>query len=273
MHVDIQNLLQLEAADREIARLRAEVAALPRLVAGIETKLAGINAELEKARRVLKEIEAARRRYEGDIQSQQQKISKYRDQMLSVKTNQEYKALGSEINFAEQEVRLLEDKILEGMLETESREREVKTAEAAQKSQQAEVEREKSAARARTDEDKQQLEQLGAQRETLRKKIPVDLLRHYDRVLKLRGSVMAEVRDQMCLACHVQIRAQVFQDVMAGEQVLICGSCNRILYYIPVEAPGGGGGIPIAGGRLQGREAGRGGGRRIRSQLKQGQNL
>ena len=170
MQVDIQKLLQLEAIDRQIARLRAEIAALPRRVAEIEIKLASSNAELEKGRRALKEIETVRRKYEGDIQSQQQKISKYRDQMLSVKTNQEYKALGSEINFAEQEVRLLEDKILDGMLETENRERDLKATETAQKIQQAEVEREKSQARACTERDQQQLAQFEPQREALRKR-------------------------------------------------------------------------------------------------------
>jgi hypothetical protein len=233
MRPDIEQLLRLEETDREIARLRAEVAALPRRVASIETKLAGINADVEKGRRALKEIETVRRKQEADIQSQQQKISKYRDQMLSVKTNQEYRALGNEINFAEQEIRLIEDKILEGMLDTERRERELKSAESAQKLQQAEVEREKAQARARNDEDQKRLGELVPQRDELRQAIDPDLVRHYDRVLKLRGSAMAEVRDQTCLACHVQLRPQVYLDVMMDGQVLNCESCSRILFFNP----------------------------------------
>jgi hypothetical protein len=239
MHPEIEQLLRLEEADREIARLRAEVAALPRRVNEIETKLAGIDAEVEKWRRTLKEIETARRKQELDIQSQQQKISKYRDQMLSVKTNQEYRALGNEINFAEQEIRLIEDKILEGMLEAERRERELKSAEAAQKLQRAEVEREKSQAHARNEEDQKRLSELSPQRDGLRKRIDPDLLRHYDRVLKLRGSAMAEARDQMCLACNVHLRPQVYLDVMAGEQVLTCDSCSRILFFNSADAAPG----------------------------------
>jgi hypothetical protein len=231
MHSDIERLLQLEEADREIGRLRAEVAGLPHRVAEIEAKLAGINADVEKWRRALKEIETARRKQEADIQSQQQKISRYRDQMLAVKTNQEYRALGNEINFAEQEIRLIEDKILEGMLDTERRERELKTAEAAQKLQQAEVEREKAQARARHDEDQKRLAILVPERDALRKRIDPDLIRHYDRVVKLRGSAMAEAREQLCLACHVQLRPQVYLDVMTGDQVLTCESCSRILFF------------------------------------------
>ena len=49
----------------------------------------------------MKADESTRRKHESDIQDQQQKISKYRDQSLDVKTNQEYKALMGEIKHAE----------------------------------------------------------------------------------------------------------------------------------------------------------------------------
>jgi predicted nucleic acid-binding Zn-ribbon protein len=238
MHPDIPKLLQLGEVDREIARLRAEVAALPRRVAEIETQLADVHAGVERSKKALKDIEAMRRKREGDIQSLQQKISKYRDQMLAVKTNQEYKALGNEINFAEQEIRLIEDKILEGMVDTERHESELKAAEIEQKKQQAAVEKEKAQAHSRTGEDQKKLDELGPQRETLRKEIDPDHLRHYDRVLKLRGSAMGEARNQRCLACHVQLRPQVFLDIITSEEFLICDSCVRILYFIPENNPG-----------------------------------
>jgi len=237
MHPELQKLLQLEEIDREIARLRTEVAALPRRVTEIETRLAGVHEAVERGRKALKDIEAARRKREVDIQSLQQKITKYRDQMLAVKTNQEYKALGSEINFAEQEIRLIEDRILDGMLEAEQREHELKAAEAEQKKQQAQVEKEKLQARARMEEDQKRLEELAPQRETLRKEITPEHLRHYDQVLKLRGSAMAEARDRTCLACHVQLRPQVFLDVMHSEEVIFCDSCSRFLYFDSANAP------------------------------------
>jgi len=237
MHPDIENLLHLAETDQALARLRAEIAALPRRVGEIEAKLAGINADVDRRRKALKERETMRRKYESDIQALQQKISKYRDQMLAVKTNQEYKALGNEIQYAEQEIRLVEDRILDGMLEVETLEKQLKIDEAEQKRQQAEVEREKNEARARTDQDQRQLTELTSRREALRKAISADTVRHYDRVLKLRGSAVAEARDQYCQACHVMMRPQVFHDVMAGEQVLTCDSCFRLLYYVPSNKP------------------------------------
>jgi len=237
MHPDLEKLQQLDETDRQIARLRAEVTALPRRVAAIETKLAGINAEVERLRKTLKDLEAARRRQEGDIQSLQQKISKYRDQMLAVKTNQEYKALGNEIQFAEQEVHRIEDKILESMLDAEAREKQLKASESEQKKQQAQVEKEKGEARLCTQQDEKILTELLPKREALRASIGADTLRQYDRVLKLRGTAIAQARDQYCQACHVMLRPQAFNDVMAGEELLTCDSCYRFLYFDPANAP------------------------------------
>ncbi|MGA3212924.1 MAG: C4-type zinc ribbon domain-containing protein [Terriglobales bacterium] len=231
MHSVLQTLLQLEEVDREIARLQAEIAALPVRVAQIEAQLAGVDADVERGSKALKDIEAARRKHEGDIQTERQKISKYRDQMLAVKTNHEYKALGNEISFAETAVRTIEDKILEGMMEAESRERDLKAAKAEQKKEQAEVELEKTRAHARTEEDEKRLAELMPQRESLRTQIESSLLDHYDRLRRQRGNAMAEAKDQRCLACFVQLRPQVYLDTMTTEQVLTCESCGRILYF------------------------------------------
>ena len=126
MSPEIEHLIALQHADAEIQRLRAEIAELPKRVAAIEQKLAGTKAGLEKARAAVKGDEAARRKYETAITDLRTKISKYRDQSLDVKTNEQYKALLHEIQFAEQEIGANEDKIIELMVNAEVREKEVK---------------------------------------------------------------------------------------------------------------------------------------------------
>src|SRR5437879_9175666 len=185
---DIENLLQLQEADREIRRLNDEVAALPKRVAAIEQKLAGTKTVLERAKASIKTDEAARRKYETAIQDLQQKVSKYRDQSLDVKTNDQYKALLHEIQFAEKEIAGNEDKILELMVNAETREKEVKAAEAELKEETADIEKEKKIAHDRTAEDEKELAEWNAKREAARAAIDPDLLRHYERVSKFRGS-------------------------------------------------------------------------------------
>jgi uncharacterized protein len=232
---DIENLLKLQDTDKEIRRLRDEIAELPKRVAVIEQKLAGTKAQLEKAQSALKTDEAARRKYETNISDLRGKISKYRDQSLDVKTNEQYKALLHEIQFAEKEIGAHEDRILDLMVNADARDKEVKAAQAELKAETAEIEEEKEQARQRTAEDQNLLAAAQARRDQFRTGIREDLLRHYERVSKFRGSGISEVRDHKCLACQVILRPQTYNEVRSGKETIVCDSCQRILYFNPAE--------------------------------------
>ena len=230
---DIENLLKLQDADKEIRRLQDEVAELPKRVAAIELKLAGTKAQLEKAQASVKADEASRRKYETTISDLRGKISKYRDQSLDVKTNDQYKALLHEIQFAEKEIAGNEDKILELMVNADARDKEVKAAQAEMKAETAEIEQEKEQARKRTAEDEKQLTEWRGKRDQLRTGVKEDLLRHYERVSKFRGSGISEVLDHKCMGCQVMLRPQTYNVVRTGQQTIVCDSCQRILYFNP----------------------------------------
>jgi hypothetical protein len=230
---DVERFIQLQEADGHIRRLNEEVAGLPRRVAAIEEKLAGTKTRLEAAKAAVKGDEANRRKFESAIQDLQGKISKYRDQSLAVKTNDQYKALLHEIQFAEQDIKANEDKILEVMVNAEAREKDVKAAEAEMKLEVAEIEKEKASARECTAKDEKELAEWSARRNQARTGVDADLLRHYDRVSKFRGSGLAEVRDQKCTGCSVRLRPQIVNEVRSGTKTIVCDSCQRIMYYNP----------------------------------------
>jgi predicted nucleic acid-binding Zn-ribbon protein len=230
---EIENLLRLQEADKEIRCLQDEVAELPKRVAAIEHKLADTKLELEKAQAAVKADEAARRKHDTAISDLRGKISKYRDQSLDVKTNEQYKALLHEIQFAEKEIAATEDKILELMVNAEARDKQVKAAQAELKAEAAEIEKEKEDARKRTAEDEQQLSEWRAKRDQMRASVGEDLLRHYERVSKFRGSGISEVRDHKCMACQVMLRPQTYNEVRTGQQTVVCDSCQRVLYFNP----------------------------------------
>jgi uncharacterized protein len=232
---DIENLLKLQEADKEIRRLQDEIAELPKRVAAIEQKLAGTKAQLEKAQASVKADEAARKKHDATIADLRGKISKYRDQSLDVKTNEQYKALLHEIQFAEKEIGEIEDKILEIMVNADARAAEVKAAQAELKEETAEIEKEKEQARQRTAEDQKLLAEWNGKRDQLRSGIDEDLLRQYERVSKFRGTGIAEVRDHKCMGCQVMLRPQTYNDIRAGDKVMYCDSCQRVLYMNPGE--------------------------------------
>jgi predicted nucleic acid-binding Zn-ribbon protein len=59
------------------------------------------------------------------------------------------------------------------------------------------------------------------------------MLAKYEQLLKARKMVaVAEMRGEICTACHVRLRPAVTQQVRRNAEIVTCDSCQRILYYI-----------------------------------------
>jgi predicted nucleic acid-binding Zn-ribbon protein len=213
--------------------LNAQLASVPKTLARIDAQLASTSKRVEDARAAIKAGEASKRHYEQEIGSLNEKILKFRGQSSSVKTNEQYKALLSEIAHAEGEISAFEEKILELMLNADTLQSQLAAAEAALKTESAEVERQKAEATKNGDEDRAAAAKAQARSQALRKDVDESLLATYNRLLKSRGSAMAEVRDHRCMACQVALRPQVFSNVRAAQEVVHCDSCGRMLYYLP----------------------------------------
>jgi len=237
MLADIKLAIRLQDLDYRVAELTREISFLPKHIAEIEKKLESHERKLEADRAAVAANQKDRKRMEGEIQIQQQKISKLKDQMLDAKTNEVYRAFQHEIEYCEKEIRHAEDRILDLMSESEPLERNVKAAEAALKQEKTQVEAEKQQARERTARDQKELGELEAERKSIGSQITPKVLAAYERVRKLRrGVAVAEAVDGRCSQCHLTMRLQFFQDLKRSEQVMYCESCSRILYYNPPES-------------------------------------
>ncbi|MBZ5593092.1 MAG: hypothetical protein LAP39_12695 [Acidobacteriia bacterium] len=231
---DLKLAVRLQDIDNRVAELTKEVSSLPKHIAEIERRLETHERKLEADRAALTANQKDRKRFEGEIQVQQQKISKLKDQMLEAKTNDQYRAFQHEIEYCEKEIRGAEDRILDLMSESEPLERNVKAAETALKQEKTQVEGEKQQARERTALDQRELDTLNAERKSIAAQITPSVLSAYDRVRKMRRGIgVAEAVEGRCAQCHMALRLQFFQDLKRGERVMQCESCNRILYYNP----------------------------------------
>jgi uncharacterized protein len=234
---DLKVVLRLQELDNRVAELTKEIATLPRHVAEIEKKLVAGERKLEADRAALSANQRERKKMEGDIQVNEQKISKLRDQMLSAKNNEQYRAFQHEIEFCEKEIHKCEDRILELMSQAEPLDRNVKSAESSLKDEKKQVDAEKAAARERTAVDQKALAELQTERKTLTAGITPAVLSNYERIRRGRGGIaIAEAIDNRCSKCHIVLRPQFLQELKRGESIMICESCQRILYYNPPQS-------------------------------------
>jgi predicted nucleic acid-binding Zn-ribbon protein len=239
MDPELQHLIQLQDLDLAADRARRRIAELPAARQALDARVADKTAQVTRIKERIAAGQAARREVEKELAVVQGRLSKYKGQLMEVKTNKEYQAMQKEMATAEHDVRAHEDTLLEHMEQAETLAAEVKEAEAALKAEQAVVARDHKVLEAESAEIEQELVRLTAARTEVIATLSRDVLALFERVAHGRkGVAVAEARDGLCTVCHVRLRPQVFNEVRRNDALHQCDSCTRILYYVPSSAPG-----------------------------------
>jgi predicted nucleic acid-binding Zn-ribbon protein len=241
VHADLERLIRLQRLDTAADEARRAISALPERLGTIEAQLTSAKADLASAKSRLAENQEKRRGIEKDLSVVQTRLSRFKDQLMEVKTNREYQAMQKEIETAQHEVQSFEEKVLERMLEADELTAAIKTAE----TRLAAVERSAAAERHALDAERaameKQLDETARARLEIVAELPAGTLATFEQLSRARkGVAVAEARDGRCVVCHVRLRPQVFVEVRRNDSVIQCESCQRILYYVPpttAEAP------------------------------------
>ena len=233
MHADLDRLIQLQKAESDLKRVETELLEIPQRKAVLDAALAAERGRLEAGRESLSQSQKARRQHEGDLQALEARRSKYKSQLMEVKTNKEYTAMLHEIEGVEREIRALEDQILAEMERAESLSAEVKREEQAFKEAELRQVAEARLLEARAAALRDEAQERAASRDAVAASVPEQALELFRRVARLRGAGVAEARDGMCQLCHVKLRPQMYMELKRNDSVQQCPSCSRILFYDP----------------------------------------
>ena len=233
MNAELEKLVRLHHAETHLKRIESDLAEVPHLRKEIDERLERDRARLDAAKAALAGSQRTRKEQEGAVADLKGKLSKYKGQLMEVKTNKEYTAVLHEIEGVERDIRSRDDLTFAEMEREELLAQVVKREDVAFKAVAADAVRDKAGLDARAEALAAEASRKQAERDAVAASIPEDTLDRYGRVAKQRGSGAAEARDGMCQACHVRMRLQIWVEVKKNEQILQCESCSRILYYEP----------------------------------------
>ena len=238
MNPDIQHLIRLQQLDTEIDAARRRITEIPTVQTALAARLERATAAVAAVKDRLAANQSDRKKIEAEVASIQSRLSKYKGQLLELKTNKEYQTMLHEIATAEAAIRSQEDVVLERMEEAENLTRDLKAAEAELKSQQAAIAAERAALDDEAKALQRRVEETTGARGTVASQLSPEMLRLFEHVARQRkGLAVAEARDGTCSVCHVRMRPQIYNEVRRGDALIQCESCQRILYFVPAPAP------------------------------------
>jgi hypothetical protein len=184
-----------------------------------------------------KEAEERRKVLADELADLGEKLKRYQQQLVAVKTNREYGALLNEIDGVKREVRTREDELLSVEETLASAKIEADERSLSSPGEDQEYESQMTEWRAEQALLSDEIAKAEAEADVLRTAIDRRLLGTYERIAKARAGVgMARVamvgsQTAACSACNVRLRPQLLSDLRLSKETILCESCKRILYW------------------------------------------
>jgi predicted nucleic acid-binding Zn-ribbon protein len=228
----IEKLLILQDRDRRIRRVKGELAHIEPERQSLKSKSAAAQSALENAKLRVKQLETSRKELELEVEAKKELISKYANQQFQTRKNEEYRALQHEIDGCKAAIYKIEDQELELMEQGEAAQKEVVRATQTAADARKMVEEQVAQLGAREENLKKELAELEANRGELASAVGDAERDRYDRLMRSKGeNVVVGVQHGVCGGCHMKVQPQLLVMCQAEKELVTCSNCGRILYY------------------------------------------
>jgi predicted nucleic acid-binding Zn-ribbon protein len=228
----IEKLLILQDRDRQIRRVRGELAHIEPERQALKAKAAAAQSALDGAKTKVKELESSRKDLELEVEAKKELISKYANQQFQTRKNEEYRALAHEIELCKQAIFKIEDQEIGLMEQAEAGQKQVIRATQAANEAKKLGEDQVAALNSREVNLKKELAELEANREELASAVDDSARGRYNRLVKNKGeNVVVGIQHGVCGGCHMKVPPQILVSCQAQQELVTCSNCGRILYY------------------------------------------
>jgi uncharacterized protein len=233
VHPELEQLLVLQDRQQKIKQIQTEIETLPLQRKSLEAQLATSAAGVEALKQKARQVEMGRKKLELDVGTRTETISRLKTQQYQTRKNDEFQAIGHEIERYENEIRKIEDEELELMVEADK----VKADLAAEEKNAATVKELISRQMVNLEEKSKalqsHLEGLRKDRAELANNINEDVLGRFERLFNSKGdAAVVAVEHGVCTGCHMKVTTATAARVKAGKEIVSCENCGRILYDV-----------------------------------------
>ncbi|PYI89761.1 MAG: hypothetical protein DMF03_06855, partial [Verrucomicrobia bacterium] len=224
-------LLLLQDRDQKIRQIQLEVKTLPQQRKNLEAQLAANAATLESLKQRARQLEIERKKLELDVGTRQNSISRLKTQQYETRKNDEFQAMGHEIERYEKEIVQLEDQELELMEQADKLKSEISIQEKMAAAGRDSVNRQLVDLDQKAKTLEARLGDLAKEREQLATTIDEDVLYRYERLFSSKGdAAVVAVEHGVCTGCHMKVTTQTAVRAKSDSEIVSCEQCGRILY-------------------------------------------
>lgn len=229
----LEALLDLQQKDRKIAKLEREINDIPARKAEVETQLDQAKAKLAVATEEQMKVQSDLKQLEVEVESHKEKITRYKQQQMEAKTNDQYRALLIEVANEEKAVSELEDREIELMEQLETSKKSLEEREEELKEEEDGIRDEQEMLLERLEEVQEDLDIQKEKRAKMAAEIDPRLLSRYDRIFaNKRDFAVVHVENGHCRGCNMKLPPQVVNDAINPAKLVSCNYCGRLLINI-----------------------------------------
>jgi predicted nucleic acid-binding Zn-ribbon protein len=197
----------------------------------LEAQLAASKASAEALKQRVRQLEIDRKRLELDVGTRTETIARLKTQQYQTRKNDEFQAIGHEIERYENEIRKIEDEELELMVLADKVKADFSEEEKKATAVQNSVARQTADLEEKSKALDSQLQGLTRERSELAGKIDEDVLAGFERLFKSKGdAAVVAIEHGVCTGCHMKVTTATAASVRAGKEIVSCENCGRILY-------------------------------------------
>jgi predicted nucleic acid-binding Zn-ribbon protein len=226
----IEKLLTVQERDCRIRQMEKELKDIPTRKKEELARLDNHKKAVADAKEQLKIKQATLKKLEGDADGKREKVVKFRQQQMDLKTNKEFKAMEDEIRGVGDEISKIEDQEIVAMEEIERSKTDIAEKEGLLKEQDSSVQADIKALDERAAGIGHELSELKAVRTTAAKEVDASWLAYYERVFTARDKALVPLEDGICGGCHMKLPPAVVHDVRKQTEMVTCGYCGRLLF-------------------------------------------